>query len=83
MIDQEKSDDKIIAIPFKDPAYQTYNDINQMPKHIFDEMKHFFQVYKNLEGKVTTVDKISGPDEAKKTIKRCMNLFQEVNGVTT
>lgn len=80
MVDQEKSDNKIIAIPFRDPAYQTYKDINQMPKHIFDEMKHFFQVYKNLEGKITTVDKISGPDEAKRTIKRCMKLFEEVNG---
>ena len=66
------------ALPIS--AYQTYKDINQMPKHIFDEMKHFFQVYKNLEGKITTVDKISGPDEAKRTIKRCMKLFEEVNG---
>ena len=51
-----------------------------MPEHIFAEMEHFFQVYKTLEGKITTVDKISGPDEAKKTIERCMKRFTEVNG---
>ena len=80
MVDQERADEKIIAIPFKDPAYSSYKDINEMPEHIFAEMKHFFQVYKTLEGKITTVDKISGPDEAKKTIERCMKRFTEVNG---
>ncbi|MFR5856002.1 MAG: inorganic diphosphatase [Lachnospiraceae bacterium] len=27
MLDQGKNDDKIIAIPFKDPLYNTYHDI--------------------------------------------------------
>lgn len=80
MVDQSMADEKIIAIPFKDPAYQTYKDINQMPEHLFEEMKHFFQVYKTLEDKVTSVNKISGPEEAKDTIRRCMREFTRVNG---
>lgn len=81
MEDQSKGDEKIIAIPFKDPTYNSYKDINQMPEHIFEEMKHFFQVYKKLEGKITSVNKIGGPDEAKQTIARCMRKFELVNGV--
>ncbi len=64
MIDNGRNDEKIIAIPFNDPTYNHYTNIDQLPKHIFDEMRHFFQVYKNLEGKETAVDEVNGPEEA-------------------
>ena len=80
MVDQSKSDEKIIAVPVNDPAYKDYKDISEMPEHIFEEMKHFFQVYKNLEGKVTSVDEISGAQKAKETIQKCLKKFTEVNG---
>ena len=53
MLDDRKNDDKIIAISYTDPTYNEYKDISQLPKHIFDEMLHFFSVYKALEGKET------------------------------
>ena len=52
--------DKIIAIPFGDPTYNEYKDISQLPKHIFDEMIHFFTVYKMLENKDTAIDEAKG-----------------------
>jgi len=60
MLDNGRKDDKIIAIPFEDPTYNTYKDIAELPKHIFDEMSHFFRVYKNLEGKDTVAGEVSG-----------------------
>ena len=48
-------DEKIIAVPIQDPTYKDYYDIQELPKHIFDEMMHFFEVYKTLEHKKTTV----------------------------
>ena len=39
-----------------DPTYEAYTDISELPKHIFEEIKHFFTVYKDLEGKRTAVD---------------------------
>lgn len=51
MLDGGKHDEKIIAIPFSDPTYNSYHELSQLPGHIFDEMAHFFTVYKNLEGK--------------------------------
>ena len=52
MIDNGRRDEKIIAIPFGDPNYNMYTGIDQLPNHIFEEMRHFFQVYKNLENKM-------------------------------
>ena len=46
MIDNGRYDEKIIAIPFNDPTYNSYTDISQIPSHIFEEMSHFFRVYK-------------------------------------
>ena len=64
MIDNGRNDEKIIAIPFSDPNYNVYKDISDLPKHIFDEMRHFFEVYKNLENKTTAVDDVSDKAEA-------------------
>ena len=60
MVDGGHADDKIIAIPFGDPTYNEYKDISQLPKHIFDEMTHFFKVYKMLENKDTAINEAQG-----------------------
>ena len=68
MVDSDRSDEKIIAIPYNDPTYNGYKDINEIPHHIFEEMRHFFKVYKELEGKETAVREVSGKEEAEKII---------------
>ncbi len=68
MLDNGHLDDKIIAIPFNDPNYNMYTDIDELPKHIFDEMRHFFTVYKELENKTTAVNEVEHADVAKKII---------------
>ena len=75
MIDNGKYDEKIIAIPFNDPNYNMYKSIDQLPKHLFDEMQHFFKVYKNLEGKETAVDEVAGREEALKVIEDCISNY--------
>ncbi len=70
MIDDNKDDEKIIAVPVGDPNYSGYNDIKELPKHRFDEIRHFFQVYKMLEkGKETQIKSISGAEKAKEVIQ--------------
>lgn len=73
MVDNGRYDEKIIAIPFNDPTYNTYKDIDEIPKHIFEEMKHFFKVYKELEGKETAVNEVSGKAEAEKIIEQAID----------
>ncbi len=75
MMDNGAADEKIICIPFNDPTYNVYTDINELPKHVFDEMKHFFTVYKALENKDTVIDDVKGPDEARATIESCIDRY--------
>ena len=77
MIDSGSKDEKIIAIPKGDPAYNMYRDITELPAHIFEEMKHFFKVYKELENKKTQVEDIMSSQEAIKVIKECIDSYNE------
>ena len=64
MIDGGKQDDKIIALPFSDPTYKNIKSIHELPSHIFDEIMHFFTVYKQLENKETAVKELFDCDDA-------------------
>ena len=77
MNDNGEEDEKIIAVCKKDPFLNNYNDITEIPKHISDEIKHFFEVYKQLEGKTTTIDQMLGREDAERIIEKCMNAYTE------
>ena len=77
MIDNGRNDEKIIAIPFNDPNYNLYKTIDELPKHIFNEMCHFFSVYKNLENKETAVDEVCSRDEAVKIVAEAIAHYKE------
>lgn len=77
MIDNNEEDEKIIAIAKHDPFLNTYKDISEIPAQVSEEIKHFFEVYKQLEGKQTTVDKIMGREEAEQIIEKCMENYKE------
>ncbi len=77
MIDNGNNDEKIIAIPYNDPTYNHYTNIDQLPKHIFDEMRHFFKVYKNLENKETAVNEVSGKEDALRIIASAIDSYNE------
>jgi len=77
MIDSDEIDEKIVAIPVGDPSYNNYKDISELPKHIVDEIGHFFEVYKELEGKRTFIQNIGNNEAAKKVIQKCINEYEE------
>ena len=77
MEDGGMRDEKIIAIPFGDPTYTPYRDISELPRHIFDELCHFFSVYKQLEGKATVVDDVGGSEEAVDIIRYCIEGYHK------
>ena len=69
MMDGGRKDEKVIAIPFNDPMYNVYKDISNLPKHVADEMEHFFKVYKQLEHtKITDINKTFNCVDAEKII---------------
>jgi inorganic pyrophosphatase len=75
MVDSGMADEKIIAIPFNDPMYNSYTSINQLPHHIFDEMIHFFSVYKTLEGKTTAIDEAKDELAAIDIVRECIESY--------
>lgn len=78
MVDGGSRDEKIIAIPCNDPNYNMYKSIDELPKHLFDEMRHFFAVYKNLEEKETAVEEVANAEEAIKIIEEAIVRYNEV-----
>lgn len=77
MTDSNEEDEKVIAIAKKDPFLNCYKDISELPSSITEEIKHFFQVYKQLEGKVTTVDEMMGKEEAEKIIEEAIQNYKK------
>ena len=86
MQDGGKMDDKIIAIPFSDPSYFGIKSLDELPAHIFDEIMHFFSVYKQLENKVTSVETLLGADDAVRIIEEAIECydrtFRNENGLS-
>jgi len=80
MTDGGAGDEKVIAIPWADPTYEAYTDISELPKHIFDEIRHFFSVYKDLEGKKTAVNEFEGALGAVQVIEECIDRYKEKYG---
>ena len=78
MIDNDMIDEKIIAVPVNDPSWNSYENIDELPEHILEEMRHFFRVYKELEGKTTSIVETRGPKEAKRIIEESMKHYSEV-----
>ena len=66
MTDSGEDDEKIIAIP----KYE-------IPAQTSAEIMHFFEVYKQLEGKVTSVDKMMGREEAEKIIQEALENYKK------
>ena len=77
MIDDDQLDEKIIAVPFNDPSHSCYSDISELPSHIFEEISHFFKVYKSLEGKSTVVNEVLGAKEAEEIITKCILAYKD------
>ena len=77
MLDSGKKDYKIMAVPKKDPFYNTYNDISELPEHISEEISHFFKVYKTLENKNTEIGGLYGKEVAQKVLRECILAYQK------
>lgn len=77
MIDDNEIDEKIIAVPLKDPFLGCYKDIGELPNNISAEMIHFFEVYKQLEKRKTVVEKMLGRKNAEEIIEKCIRNYKD------
>ena len=72
MIDDGEADEKIIAVATADPFLKNVDCLDKLPQHTFDEMKHFFEHYKDLQNKKTEIRSIEGKEVALKVIQESM-----------
>jgi len=77
MVDSGDADDKIIAVAANDPSVNHYNNIEELQKHFFDELRHFFEEYKKLENKTVVVEEFQDKSTALKIIQDAIGLYKE------
>lgn len=78
--DEEGKDSKIIAVPNTklDPSFSTVTDISDIPEHVRDQIKHFFEHYKELEkGKYVKVIGWEGKEVAKRKISEAIERYKK------
>ena len=72
MIDDGKPDDKVLAVPAKDPRMEHLRDIHHVPEFDRLEIQHFFEVYKALEpGKMVRAEAWADRTAAEAEIEAC------------
>ncbi len=76
MVDSDEKDDKIVAVYDEDPRYQEYQDIKDVPNHIIEELKHFFETYKHLQGKKCKILEVHGKSHAMKDVERALKMYE-------
>jgi inorganic pyrophosphatase len=77
--DEEGQDSKVIATPVSkiDPTFSKIDDIKDLPEYIENQIKHFFEHYKELEeGKFVKVKGWEGKQGAVKKITESIQRFK-------
>ena len=75
MRDEKGIDEKILAVPVSDPKFDEIQDISDLSKQWLAEIENFFNTYKMLERKESSVEGWRGSEEARAIIKKytCVN----------
>jgi inorganic pyrophosphatase len=65
MRDEKGIDDKIICVPFHDPYWNGYEQLEELPLLLRQEIEQFFSIYKDLEeGKAVSIEGWRSREEA-------------------
>ncbi|HVA27135.1 MAG TPA: inorganic diphosphatase [Candidatus Baltobacteraceae bacterium] len=77
MIDGGKEDDKVLAVPVGEPAFEEIHNFTQIFPHLLRKVSHFFETYKQLEGKQTQVGDWRDAAYARRVISESFARFKE------
>ncbi len=79
MEDENGKDEKIIAVPTTkiDPTFKDIKEVFDLPEAMLEQIKHFFEHYKDLEpGKWVKLKEFKPADLAKKMILRAVENYK-------
>jgi inorganic pyrophosphatase len=78
MSDEKGDDEKILAVPLKNPSYDHVKSLKDVEEHFLKELVHFFSEYKRLENnKEVSIKGWLNRAEAYKIIKESVKVYQE------
>jgi inorganic pyrophosphatase len=76
MRDEAGPDAKLLTVLEHDPQWDNAHDIGDLPKHLLNEIEHFFSIYKDLEPeKHTEVIGFEGRAAALAELESCREAF--------
>ena len=80
MTDDKGHDYKILAVAHDDPRWDETHTLEDLSPHRLREIEHFFDIYKELEGRATEVRGWLGTDEAWAIIERAFEAGARLEG---
>jgi len=80
MQDNGEQDDKILCVPNFDIRMESMQSVRDIPTAVRQEIAHFFQVYKELEGKKVVIGGWDELEEAKKIISEAAENYRQKFG---
>jgi inorganic pyrophosphatase len=81
MSDEKGGDEKILAVPVRDPLYDDYQGLADAPKHFLREVEHFFAIYKELEGVRTNIIGWRDGEAARTIIRSAVSRYNDLHGI--
>ena len=75
MVDKDENDEKVLAVPNRNPRFDSIHTVDQVFSHVRREIEHFFSIYKELQGSKTRIDGWDGPPVARKVINGCRQAY--------
>jgi inorganic pyrophosphatase len=73
--DEHGGDTKLICVPLRDPNFEEYHALDDLPKHVMRQIRRFFEDYKALEDKPVEVGAEVGTDEARRILRECADRY--------
>jgi inorganic pyrophosphatase len=77
MHDEKGGDDKVICVPVSDPNWSEFEELDELPELLRQEIEQFFSIYKELEGKEVVVGGWRPRAEALAVIEDARRKFRE------
>ena len=77
MLDNDRKDDKVIAVAVGDPATEHFKDLPDLNNTLKNQISEFFRSYKQLGGDKVEVLGWKGAESARKAIKTAQRVFNE------
>jgi len=77
MSDEKGRDQKVLAVPVDDPRYDGNRHLDSISRHRLREIEHFFRIYKELEGKHTTVEGWHGIEDTYELVRASMEAYKK------